>query len=351
MEEGLQVWANKKQWDWEVLLMSKKQEPPFTIKVELTEGCCLACEFCGINGIKTDGFNYLPLSRAIHIAKLIRKTGWNSKIEFTMRGEPTLNPELIDIIKTFRKHLPDTQLMITSNGGGLLKTAKLVGLFDAGLNILALDDYEHADFVPKIREAFVKEKVSEAGINWFEYPKDKISPNKRYPSGTKMIVAIEDIGSTGSVGSRKLSNHCGAAAPKVKTMAKRCARPFRELIIRWDGHVLLCCNDWRGEMSMAHIDGASDLIKVWNNKVFKSARKLLYAKDRGFRPCVGCNNISFRVGFLPDKMGKETLPAPTEADRKCVAEATAGCPLTEPVKRPWETGMHGIKKFLKGPSS
>ena len=31
------------------------QEPPFCIQFELTEGCNLACSFCGIQGIRDNG--------------------------------------------------------------------------------------------------------------------------------------------------------------------------------------------------------------------------------------------------------------------------------------------------------
>ena len=34
-----------------------KQQPPFCIQIELTEGCNLACSFCGIAGIRDNEAN------------------------------------------------------------------------------------------------------------------------------------------------------------------------------------------------------------------------------------------------------------------------------------------------------
>ena len=35
----------------------KKQSPPFCIQIELTEGCNLACSFCGIAHIRDNEYN------------------------------------------------------------------------------------------------------------------------------------------------------------------------------------------------------------------------------------------------------------------------------------------------------
>lgn len=37
---------------------------------------------------------------------------------------------------------------------------------------------------------------------------------------------------------------------------KRCAMPFREMAIRWDGSVALCCDDWRGPEDLRAIEEA-----------------------------------------------------------------------------------------------
>jgi len=309
------------------------QEPPFTIKIELTEGCCLYCTFCGINGIRTGpgDFKFLTIKGATRIAKQIKKNKWTAKLEFTMHGEPTMNPNTTEIIKVFREILPKTQMMMTSNGGGLIKNkSKVKELFNAGLNILALDDYEHANFVEKVLTF-----AEGHGIPIYPYPQQKkFTPHTRVKPGQYYICVIRDI-STKDVGTRTLCNHCGCAAPLNNEQAGRCARPFRELVIRYDLYVPICCNDWRSEYVCGDLN-VDSLHQIWQSAPFESARKFLYDRSRTFKPCLGCDSISFRVGLLPDKLGKMNMGTIERADYELVKQVSDDTPLTTPVLRPWE---------------
>ena len=126
------------------------QEPPNAIQIELVEGCPLACSFCAMQGIRNNGANgplrihgsnskpykYMTIEIAKKIAKQISKANWNSRIEFAMHGEPTIHPNNARIVRLFRKNLPKSSIMMTSNGYGLLKntTKNIDNLMDSGIN-------------------------------------------------------------------------------------------------------------------------------------------------------------------------------------------------------------------------
>ena len=151
-----------------------KQDAPNAIQIELVEGCNLACSFCGIQAIrdnKADGpqnihgkasspYKILTAELAQTIAHQIKQAivedNWNPRLEFAMHGEPTMHPFFIDMIRLFRQELPKTPLMMTSNGGGLLRdTQKSVNmLMEAGLNVLFLDNYDRIKIVDKIKERY-----------------------------------------------------------------------------------------------------------------------------------------------------------------------------------------------------
>lgn len=311
------------------------QDQPNTVKVEFSEGCNLACSFCGINSIRERPgkmFNFLSVETAARIASEVARIGWRSRFEFSMHGEPSLNPQCIEILRTLRSHLPKNQLMMTSNGAGFLKDpARIDAAFTAGLNILVLDDYKNVNIVPKILERY------KGSVQVHRYPASlEHSPYRRYPTSTQMIVIFLDISLPQNGVHNRLDNMGGCAAPKVDSMnGKRCARPFRELAIRWNGYVATCCDDWRGQYVIGNVM-KTPLDVLWQNDEFMALRKKMYYGQRDFGACDGCSDKSYRVGLLPDKLGKKTLPKPTARDAAIIKAAVARGPLANVVLRPWE---------------
>ena len=295
------------------------QEAAFAIQVELALGCNLGCSFCGINGIgyeyRKKGFKFMSLENAEIIAKKINESGFNSRVEFARRGEPTLNPELFEIIKTFSNVLPN-QLMITTNGGGLLRGGKpiknILKLFKNGLNILAMDDYQDYKIGQKLRAEIKKNQgaLKERGICLYEYPENKKgNPHRRVKKNEKFISLVYDISKATTGTHSKLNNHAGYAS-KVEKYNKPCAKPFRELSIDYNGKISKCCITWGGEYIMGDLLSTQTLQEIWNNEKFYAVRQKLIRGERDFGLCNGCNHPSYRVGLLPDKKGKDKSAYP-----------------------------------------
>jgi hypothetical protein len=335
------------------------QDAPFAVQFELTEGCNLRCTFCGLNGIREPKINdYKCMTPEIlsNVMHQIVKAGWNPRVEFAMRGEPTMHPDYVQMIKTARTFAPRLQLMMTSNAGGLMRRpgplANVRALFDAGLNILALDDYTGVNFVGKVRTALHESGHLSIGngeghhfygadgvsFNVYEYPDNKEgNPHQRVGHNGRMLSFIKAIDVAEDGTHATLSNHAGVgAAPNDNEYGSRCAKPFRELAVRFDGNVSVCCNDWRGVYKCGTLLEEGGLLKVWNGAAMNAARQKLMVGERDFGPCKGCDARSYRVGLLPDKFGKVTLPLPDAKTAAAIAKAVSGPSYTAPVLRPWE---------------
>jgi len=320
-------------------MTSYNQETPFCIQVELTKGCNLQCTFCGINGFQekpSSNLNFMTVETATRIAEEMSFAGWNSRIEFAMHGEPTLNKNWIEIIGIFRQHLPKAQLMVTSNGGGIVGSKQIqktiVDYFQAGGTILAIDEYVGIKLCDKVRAAIDEFELEDKGISIYEYPSDKRgNPHQRSNKKFVSFIAPIDITKTGT--HSDLNNHCGSGGDIDISYNKKCAKPFREMSFNWDGSVNLCCNDFIGEYKCGNIHN-TDIDTLWNNEYFQAARRFLMVPNRdALRPCRGCTAKSHRVGLLPDKKGKDTMSAPTDADAETVLAALAGGPDRGPTKR------------------
>lgn len=247
-----------------------------------------------------------------------------------------MNPNSVEIVSTLRRHLPKASMLMLSNGGGLVKDAqlKVCALFDAGLNTLGLDEYQGVSLVPKILQQVVDDEMPFAHYVYPDNPKG--NPHARQPPSARRLVHIRPIDLNSNGTHATLNNHAGTGAPPSDAgHGKPCAKPFREISFRWDGSVAVCCNDWRGELACGNIN-KDTLDEIWNGPVLDAARRRLVSGDRDFGPCRGCDAVSYRVGLLPDKLGKEKMPRPTPATNKVLADAAKRKPLTAPVKREWE---------------
>lgn len=310
------------------------QTPPFTINIEPTEGCNLGCSFCGLQGMRKHGtkpWKFMTLETAERIATEIQRVGWKAKIVFANHGEPTLNPNFVQIVSIFRDKLPNAIFHMYTNGivYGNSKTPNkdIKAIFNAGINNILVDCYSEKSFAFVERIKHKNIVVLEPGVEYYTHKQEQ------------RILLVPSIESDNkNKATRRLANHAGAAAPLDKSFNnKRCAMPFRELTFRWDGNVSLCCDDFRGAYPIGNIHDM-DIEAIWNHPRFEAARIMLYNYDRNFTPCDGCTNISMRVGFLPDPSGKETLPKITKDIRKLAQSVHAenGYLSDIIVKRPWE---------------
>lgn len=319
-------------------------DAPFAVQLELAEGCQLRCSFCGLNGIRTKkdhDFKFMTAATIRDVMRQIVGAQWNPRIEFAMHGEPTMHPDFVGMVREAREIAPRMHMMMTSNGGGLLRPPGAAGnvalLFDAGLNVLALDDYEGVKIVGKVRAVLDEIRDKVPNLEAFEYPENAAgSPHARRPPNSRTIVMIQDISTAKKGNHSLLNNHAGAGAPPLKEpLQARCAKPFREMSVRWDGNVAVCCNDWRGTYKCGNIvsDGLHD---VWHSVEMDAARRELMKSNRNFGPCAGCDATSYRLGLLPDKFGRQKMPEPNSVSRAAIKSALAGAPYTAQVSREWE---------------
>jgi radical SAM protein with 4Fe4S-binding SPASM domain len=329
-----------------------KQEPPNCVQIELVEGCNLGCSFCGLQHIRDNGangpekkhgrasaFKFMTTETAVELAQQLRHAvtehKWNPRIEFAMHGEPTMHTDYVGMVKIFREYLPTLSMQMTSNGGGLLRGAGMASninaVLEAGINVLCLDNYDGIKIVDKILQGY------NGPYDVKKYPQNpKANPHTRRKPSVHEVVVIQDIEAATKGNHSIITNHAGASfPPNENAQGKRCAKPFREISVRWDGNIGHCCNDWVGRYKIGHV--SQGLEALWQGEGFMAARRALLHGMRTFEPCKGCDYTSYRVGLLPDRLGKKTLPPPDEQTWETIRKHTEGEPYTPRVKRPWDT--------------
>lgn len=298
---------------------------PWSVQIELTEGCNRRCTFCGIHSLyrdKTDiRYRFMKLDLAKQIARDLNKWLGKVRIEFAMQGEPLLNPEAFEIFNAFRSEFPKCQIMVTTNTdplrkGKIFDQEKIRKLFLNGVNILVADyygeswDMPYSDFCDQFKQ-------NTLGVPVKDFYDD--SPKVWAYVGNKVQYVVTMDNTSNRNFQRSMNNQAGNMSPeliKIKgykveemPMMKRCHLPFREMAIKHDGTVAICCMDWQREGIMGQFPQAS-YEEIWNNYSFKLVRTMLFDKRRDLiSPCDRCNYHPVKVGLI----GNPTEP--NEASR------------------------------------
>ena len=285
-------------------------ERPWSIQIELAEGCSRLCSFCGLNGIRDKPGNYKFISPML-MEKLAADCANfipTARYELAMHGEPTMHPKYLEMIKILRKYVPKAQIQLTTNGVKLRKkgafTSEVTKIFKAGIDFIILDTYYPER--DQLREAaFNCDSPSIKVVDFY----DDLVPNgvsvyhnhRRKLRNT--VILMDDIGARdGEVKSRTIMNHAGSnpeAPPVLNPLEKTCTNPFREVSVCWNGNVNICCMDWKHEQVLGNVK-ENTLEEIWFSAKFEAARTALQNKDRRFDPCSKCNkNSGVRAGLLP----------------------------------------------------
>jgi MoaA/NifB/PqqE/SkfB family radical SAM enzyme len=246
----------------------------------------------------------------------IAELNGEGRIELTRRGEPTLNPNLLDNVAVMRKLAPKMQISLFTNGVELIRRKSvdlIVDLINAGVNILNIDCYDSAKHVGEERmyhryEDMLKSLPDNVILMDFR----EFSSYRRYSKGHKLRVVnlVPDIADPRRlVKVRKLHNAAGNTNRDImekefgitwptEPLKKNCAKPHRELVINWDGTVPICCEDWSTQSVLGKMPEKT-ASEIWYGKLHHEILKSLWNKDRSGVPCNVCSfNGGFRLGLL-----------------------------------------------------
>ncbi len=286
---------------------------PYSVQVELSLGCTRQCDFCGLQAVWKQGktpVKFMSLETAEIIAKKLGEWLPKARIEFAMFGEPTLNSHVVDILKVFTEYFPKGHKMLNTNGDILIQHGKNIqyerikSLFDAGLNVLAINVYEDEYYKTILQQ--LKENINYAKVG--EYFEGQNYYNYGNPKTRKEITLVKSIASyNGDISTRVIYNHAGnvpdnsilkyggkVLAEPIKAM---CTKPFREMVFRYNGDISFCCFDVANEARMGNVltDNLNDM---WFGNEWNERRKHLLDKQRTDIPCNKCNYPGgFRKGL------------------------------------------------------
>lgn len=229
--------------------------------IETHSVCNRHCEFC---------FNHprfaqrkqgkMPESLWYKIIDQLAEVNFSGRISPHFYNEPLMDSRLPELIKYTREKLPDAWIQINSNGDLLTEDLFLL-LVRCGVNYFFVTNYDEDD--KPLLQAL----------------------QDKYPALIS-VVKNSDMWRT---------DRGGEIFKKDKVLEKPCLRPTAQLVVNWEGKVLLCCMDYYAETSLGDLNQNS-VFDIWNGKEFRKLRsKIAISRQKGLPICHKCDD----PGFIP----------------------------------------------------
>ena len=244
-----------------------------TVEINPTELCNRVCSFCPRSDPKVYPNRKLHMTvvTAELVSQQLKDAGFDGDIHITGFGEPTLNPCILSIIKSFSKNFFTE--MIT-NGDRIL-TGKLTheSLYQHGLDSLIVDCYDNEEQVDKITD-ILKDFKGQLRIR------------KHFDNGSKELFQMYNYNNRGGMMNDPDSTH-----------RRPCYMPMYKSFVDWNGDVRLCCNDWaRAQKPFGNVHKQS-FSEIWMNNMFTKVRKTLLRGERAMLPaCELCDTDGCKGG-------------------------------------------------------
>ncbi|SVD55763.1 uncharacterized protein METZ01_LOCUS408617, partial [marine metagenome] len=226
-----------------------------------------------------DDVLHLPVEVYEGVMKDLNKVGFKGGIIYSAFSEPFLYKHLEEVIKISKEQCPESRIEVVTNGD-FLTIDKLNTFFEAGLTRMDVSVYDGPDKVKPFEDLRI-----EAGLNkeQFHIRERWYAPDEHFGIGA-------------------LSNRAGAnIMPEINVneihtaLKRKCFYPFYQLIVDFDGAVLLCNHDWDKRLTMGNVKETS-ILDIWNSKKYKEVRGNLANANRNHSPCNRCDANGMMMG-------------------------------------------------------
>ena len=250
-------------------------EPPFfsLIEFNLSGLCNRECVFCPRVDPKIfpNTNEHIPIELYEKAMRELAEVDYDGMILFSGFGEPFLYKRIEELIVLSKRYCPRVRVESVTNGD-FVTPAKLKSMFDAGLDTLLISLYDG----PHQEEIF-RGMMAEAGIS----DSQVVLRNRWLPAEQNYGITL--VNRSGMVEIPAVG--VGAIDEPLKRL---CFYPFYQVVVDYDGSVLLCTHDWGKKLIVGNLNHQT-IHELWNNARIRQVRESLAIADRGIAPCSECD--------------------------------------------------------------
>ena len=240
------------------------------VEFSATDLCNRECVFCPHVDptIFPNNNVYLDASIVETVVEDLVKHNYKGGIVFSGYGEPTLNRNICNLIKSASKHFP---VQLFTNGDKIFDSDwyTIDDFIEAGLQSMYIGMYDDRNQVnnrlPKILNYSTKIKIE-------VFRAYELSPN----------AGITFVNRAGTVLNKQYLN-------------TPCFLPHTKAVIDWDGSLQLCPNDWTKFGGLGNVQETSFSTLWKSDKLNDIRKKLMVDRTKAGSPCSTCNEYVMSV--------------------------------------------------------
>lgn len=253
--------------EWLKTIKLNRRTSLYEVEINVCDVCNKSCPFCPRgNGYKPPHLNkYISVRTIAEICKQLTKS-YKGYISLSGFGEPTLHPQIVEIIHIIQKLCPKCHIFITTNGTNLdvIKDVEDIMIEISHIDLLRPEVLESLHSPYRVNEIYT----------------DKI---------------------------KGFNNRAGNVRDYLKEPLKQCCNlPFYKMFIDINGNVLLCASDWKRKNVIGNIYEET-IYDIWNNGRYKNVRLNLLNNIRTIIcskcDCNGLKNGTELVEYWKKKYG------------------------------------------------
>ena len=254
--------------------------------------CNRSCAFCPVSDTSfyKNVYQGIELKLYEKILLELKEVSYSGTILFSAFSEPLLNKKIYLMIEMTKNYLQSSKIEIVSNGDVIIKNNKtLKKLFDSGLDVLSISIYDGEKEFKYFEKLIKSSKIQN----------NKIILRRRYKLGGNYGITFSNR--AGLVNTNKfISENEEKIDMSNLPLNKNCFYPFYQMVVDYNGDVLMCAHDWKKESIIGTVK-EQNIIEIWSSNIIKQSRSILSKDKRTFKPCINCNvqgDIMGHINFM-----------------------------------------------------
>lgn len=259
------------------------------IGVETCAHCNRACHFCPTNNTVFPPKEFMADELFEVIFGDLRSWGYSGGFSLYGHNEALLDARISRLTRRTQEFLPGIHQSLSTNGDKLTLTLATV-LFDAGARSMLVNCYDDRQglidrmlSIAKHLESLSGFHVHYVGSNAWAFP-------MHYHPSEKSFTLYDAC--PFKEGFPRITSRAGNVAGFTvlsEPNSRNCERPWTHLHVKYNGNVILCCQDWAEEVVLGNMPGQS-LVDIYNGPLAEHYREKLGERDRrGLRLCDQCD--------------------------------------------------------------